>query len=218
MAGDRDGDGAAHRGGSWRQSGSGDLLERLYRSDRTNAAISWALVSVLLLVFVESALDFDRQWMVFVAATGVVVLVPAVAARDWRVMPPAEVLVLALFPILVRGLFGGRIGTFGYYMAVAALALIVTVELHTYTALKVTHWFAVALVVLTTLASVGAWTIVRWNFDLYLGTNYLTGLDPLMIEFLWVTLAGFSAGVLFDAYFRRRDHVLGRVIAWVVRR
>lgn len=197
---------------------SEDLLLAVFRSTRANAVLSWLLVGVLLAVFLESVLDFDRQWVVFVAATGIVVLVPPVAARDWKVMLPAELLVLALLPILVRGLFGGRIGTFGYFLAVAALALVITVELHTYTSLEVTHWFAVALVVLTTMASVAAWTIVRWNFDQLLGTSYLTTNEALMDEFVRVTLAGFSAGLLFDAYFRRRNHVLGRLVRWVVRR
>lgn len=197
---------------------SEDLLLAVFRSTRANAVLSWLLVGVLLAVFLESVLDFDRQWVVFVAATGIVVLVPPVAARDWKVMLPAELLVLALLPILVRGLFGGRIGTFGYFLAVAALALVITVELHTYTSLEVTHWFAVALVVLTTMASVAAWTIVRWNFDQLLGTSYLTTNEALMQEFVRVTLAGFSAGLLFDAYFRRRNHVLGRLVRWVVRR
>lgn len=197
---------------------SEDVLFALLRSGRTNAVLSWVLVAVLVAAFVESALDVDRQWMVFVAATGVVLVLPPIAAREWHVMLPAELLVLALLPILVRGLFGGRIGTFGYYLAVAALALIVTVELHSYTSLEVTHWFAVALVVLTTMASVAAWTIVRWTFDLVLATSYLTTNSALMAEFVRVTLAGFSAGVLFDAYFRRRENLLGRVLVWVIRR
>lgn len=195
-----------------------DVLLALFRSGRTNAVLSWVLVAVLVVVFVESALDVDRQWMVFVAATGVLVLLPPIAAREWHVMLPAELLAIGLLPILVRGLFGGRIGTFGYYLAVAALALIVTVELHSYTSLQVTHWFAVALVVLTTMASVAAWTIVRWTFDLVLATSYLSTNSALMAEFVRVTLAGFSAGLVFDAYFRRREHLLGRVLVWVIRR
>lgn len=214
---DGDADGQARTGDASLPT-SEDLLLAVLRSTRANAVLSWVLVGVLLAVFVESALDFDRQWVVFVAATGIVVLVPPVAARDWKVMLPAELLALALLPILVRGLFGGRIGTFGYFLAVAALALVITVELHTYTSLEVTHWFAVALVVLTTMASVAAWTIVRWNFDQLVGTTYLTSNGALMDEFVRVTLAGFSAGLLFDAYFRRRNHVLGRLVRWVVRR
>ncbi len=203
-----------------------DLLAALFRSGRVNAIASWLLVGVLALVFLESLIDFDRLWILFVAVTAVIVLIPPVAYRDWRMMLPWEVLVLALLPILVRGLFGGELGTFAYYLSVAGLALIVTVELHTFTSVRMTHWFAVVFVTMTTMASVAAWAVVRWNADRYLGTEFLTqpgmtGTEAnaaLMIEFVWVTLAGLAAGVLFDAYFKRRGRRLGARLRRVIRR
>jgi hypothetical protein len=206
--------------------GPEDLLAGLFRSGRINALISWPLVGVLGLVFVESLLDFDRLWMLFVAVTGLVVLVPPLAHREWRVMLPWEMLTLALAPILVRGLSGGELGTFAYYLSVAGLALVVTVELHMFTRVRMTHWFAVAFVGMTTLASAAAWTIVRWNADRLLGTAFLadataSGVEAntaLMVEFLRVTLAGLAAGVLFDAYFKRRGRRLGRRLRAVVGR
>ena len=203
-----------------------DLLSALFRSGRVNAIVSWLLVGVLALVFLESLIDFDRLWVLFVAITGAIVLVPPVAYRDWRMMLPWEVLVLALLPILVRGLFGGELGTVAYYLSVAGLALIVTVELHTFTSVRMTHWFAVVFVIMTTMASVAAWAVVRWNADRYLGTEFLTrpgmtGTEAnatLMIEFVWVTLAGLAAGVLFDAYFKRRGRKLGARLKRVLRR
>ena len=195
-----------------------DILERLFRSGRTNAILAWLPVCVLAMVFVESALDADIQWMVFVAAAGCIALVPPVAYREWRVMLPWELLVLALFPILVRGVVGGTVGTFATYLALAGLALIVTVELHMFTSLQVTHWFAVGLVVLTTMAAVAAWTVFRWNADRLLGTSFLVDNETLMIEWVYVTLAGLAAGVLFDGYFTRRDRQLWRTIRRTVRR
>lgn len=203
-----------------------DLLATLFRSGRGNALLAWPLVAVLALTLAESVLDFDRLWALFVAVTGAIVLVPPVAHRDWRVMLPWEVLVLALAPILVRGLFGGELGTFAYYLSVAGLALVVTVELHMFTTMRMTHWFAVVFVVMTTLASAGAWAVARWSADRLLGTEFLS--DPttsadaanaaLMTEFLWVALAGLAAGVLFDAYFKRRGRRLGGRLRGMVRR
>lgn len=202
----------------------GDVLERLFRNGRVNSILSWLLVSVLLAVFVESVLDFDLLWIVFVAATGAVVLVPPVTHREWRIMLPWELLVLALLPILVRAVVGGELGTFAYYLSIAALALLITVELHMFTELRVTHWFAVVFVVMTTMASAAVWAIVRWSMDRHLGTEFL--LEPgmsqdaanaaLMVEWMWVTLAGLVAGVLFDTYFRRRGRFLGRRVREVV--
>lgn len=195
-----------------------DAFERLFRDGRTNALLTWPLVLVLAGVFVESLLDVDYQWILLTAVVGVIVLVPALAYRDWRVMPPWELLLLALLPILARAFLGDTLGTFTTALSLAALALIVIVELHMFSRLRVTHWFAVVLVVMTTLASVGAWTVFRWNADRLLGTNYLVDNETLMMEWLMVTLAGVVAGVLFDGYFRRRDRVLWRAIRGVIRR
>lgn len=206
--------------------GPPDALARLFKNGRTNAIASWLLVGVLGLVFIESLFDFDRLWMLFVASTTVIVLIPPVAYREWRMMLPWELLTLALLPILVRALAGGEVGIFGYYLSVAGLALIVTVELHMFTDLQLTHWFAVLFVVLTTLASVAAWSVVRWNMDQQLGTEFLispavsqdTANAALMLEFMWVTLAGVVAGILFDAYFRGRGRQLRRRLRQVGRR
>ncbi|WP_460560907.1 hypothetical protein [Halorubrum pallidum] len=195
-----------------------DRLARLFRSGQTNALVAWAMVAVLAGVFVESLLGFDILPMLLGAAIGVVVLAPAVAARDPRVMLPWEVLGLALLPVLVRALLGGELGVFATYLAIAALALIITVELHMFTSLRVTHWFAVIFVVMTTMATAAVWTIVRWNTDRLLDTSYLTTNEALMIEWIYVTLAGLVAGILFDAYFRRRGVRLRRAIWQVVRR
>ncbi len=203
-----------------------DLLAKLFRSGRGNALVSWLLVGVLGLVFIESVLDFDRLWILFVVVTGLIVLIPPIAYRDWRIMLPWEVLTLALLPILVRGLFGGELGTFAYYLSIAGLALIVTVELHMFTKVRMTHWFAVVFVVMTTLASAAAWAIIRWNSDRLLGTEFLSDAAmtsteanaALMVEFIWVTVAGFVAGILFDAYFKRRGKRLGRRLRKVISR
>lgn len=196
---------------------SEDLLSELFRSSRANALFSWTLLTVLFIVFIESLLDRDISWSLFTLSCAFVVLIPPVGYSNWRMMLPWEVLVLALSPILVRAFFGGELGIFAYYLAIAGLALIITVEFHTFTELKVTHWFAVVLVVLTTWASIGAWSIVRWNMDLYLGTSYLATNSALMEEFVYVTLAGLVAGLLFDGYFNRRDRQLRQSLLRVIR-
>lgn len=206
------------RGGESDEETVEDRLIRLLRNGRTNAIIVWAMVAVLVGVFAESFLDADLLSMAFVVGLVAVVLAPAVSARDWKVLLPAELLGLALLPTLVRALLGGELGVFATYLAIAALALAVTVELHMFTSLQVTHWFAVALVVLTTLATAAAWTILRWNADRLLDTAYLTTNEALMVEWIYVTLAGIAAGILFDAYFRGRGRRLRGAIKRVVRR
>jgi len=195
-----------------------DALERLFRDGRTNALLAWPLVAVLGTVFLESALDADYGWILFAGVAGAVVLLPPAAYREWQVMLPWELLVVALLPVLVRGLVGGTVGTFATYLALAGLALLVVVELHMFTSLQVTHWFAVTIVVLATMAAVAAWTVFRWNADRFLGTTFLVDNETLMREWLYVTLAGLAAGVLFDSYFRRRDRLLWRALRGVLGR
>ena len=186
---------------------------RLFRNGRTNALIAWAMVAVLVATFLGSLLEFDLLSMALTAAIVAVVVAPAVAARDPRAMLPWELLALALLPLLVRSLFGGDLGVFAVYLAIAALALVITVDLHMFSSLRVTRWFAVALVVMTTLATAAVWSILRWNLDRRYGTSYLTTNEALMVEWLYVTLAGLAAGILFDAYFRRRVVRLRRAIS-----
>jgi hypothetical protein len=195
-----------------------DRLTELVRDGRLNALVAWAMIAVLAGVLVESALDYDLLSAAIVVGLGAVVLAPTAAARDWRAMLPAELVGLALLPILVRAVFGGELGTFATYVAIAALALVIAVDLHMFTTLRLTHWFAVAFVVMATLATAAVWTVLRWNLDQRVGTEFLTTNDALMIEWIYVTLAGIAAGLLFDGYFRGRGRRLRRVIRRVVRR
>ena len=196
-----------------------DLLEQLFENGRINAIFAWPIVGVFFVVLVESLIDWDLQWIVFTLAATVVILIPPAHQRSPMVMLPWELLLLSSFPMMVRAIdISTLANTFAMYLSIAALALIITVELHVLSRVQVTHWFAVIFVVLTTLASVGAWSIVRWNMDLFLGTNLLTTNEELMIEFLWVLAAGVVAGVAFDLYFRRRARRLRRTLMWVIRR
>ncbi|GAA0537749.1 hypothetical protein ABNG02_12770 [Halorubrum ejinorense] len=213
-----DGDRRRADGGDAEAETVEDRLARLVRDGRLNALVAWAMIAALAGVLVESALDYDLLSAAIVVGLGAVVLAPTVAARDWRAMLPAELVTLALLPVLVRAVFGGELGTFATYVAIAALALVITVDLHMFTTLRVTHWFAVLFVVLATLATAAVWTVLRWNLDQRVGTEFLTTNDALMLEWMYVTLAGLAAGILFDGYFRRRGRQLRRVIRRVVRR
>ena len=216
MSDDRETSAGANESGAEGADGGRGVVRRLFRSGRTNALLAWVVVVVIAATFAESALDFDRQWMAFVAGVGAIVLFPPAAYREWRVMLPWELLVVVTVPVIGRALHSGAVGAFASYVAVAGLALIVTVELHTFTELEVTHWFAVALVVQTTMASAAAWTVLRWNMDRAFGTSYLSTNEALMTEWLWVTAAGFAAGLLFDLYFTRRDRELWAAVGEVI--
>jgi len=96
------------------------------------------------------------------------------------------------------------------YLAVAAVALIVAVELDAFTAVKMNETFAVAFVAVTTMAAAGLWALAQWLADAYLGTRLLAARGPpevvetaIMWDFVAATVAGAGAGLLFELYFRR---------------
>jgi len=66
-----------------------------------------------------------------------------------------------------------------------------------------TRTFAVAFVVVTTMATAGVWAVVRWLADIYLGTGFDLDERALMLEFVASTVVGGGGGGVFEYYFRR---------------
>lgn len=189
-----------------------ERLTALVETRRGNAALVWILVVFVASVVVGSALVGDLLWAGFAAVVAVLAVVPAVAHRNPQVMLPWEVLALAALPLIGRTFATVPITSrFTTYLAVAALALIIAVELQLFTPVRMTPSFAVLFVVVATMATAGIWAVVRWSLDLTVGTTFL--LDPalteheiettLMWEFVFSTAAGLAAGVIFEGYFRR---------------
>ncbi len=175
-----------------------------------NAVLAWMFTVVLWGVMADSILSMEMLWAGFVGFVTCVVILPAFVYRDTTVMLPWEVVLLASLPIygassdVLVSYAPFLTSTVATYIAVATVALIITVELHVFTAVKMTHRFAVLFVVITTLAAAGAWAVLQWLSDMYLGTQFLSTNRVLMIGFLLATGSGIGSGIIFDAYFRRR--------------
>jgi hypothetical protein len=197
------------------RSGLRDVVE----SERTNAAAGWLLIAFLCLTAAYEFLVGHLLWAGFVLVLALLAVVPAVAYRSPLAMLPAEVLLLAALPAVSRVLVvdqavGGVVltGRVTTYLAVAAVALVIAVEIDVFTPVKMNYSFAVLFVVVTTMAAAGVWAVAQWLSDLYLGTAFLlnTGRpeavveEALMWDFVAATAAGLGAGVLFEYYFRRR--------------
>lgn len=166
-----------------------DVLE----SERWNAVFSWLLLAVVATTAVESFLDGDLLWVVFPAVVLALALVPPATYRDPTVMLPWEVLALCSLPVGGRALTTTVLTTeLATYLSVAALALVVTVELDVFTPIRMPPWFAVLSVVIATMATAGVWAVVQWTADLTLGTTFLYP-QPLDRP-AWVARGG-----LFDA-------------------
>ncbi|WP_267639979.1 hypothetical protein [Haloarchaeobius amylolyticus] len=191
-------------------------LGRLFEEHRVNAALAWLLVVLVGLTAVEEVLFGELLWAAFAVGVAALALVPPVAFRSPRVMLPWEVLLLAALPVIGRVFATNALSSaLATYLAVAAVALIVAVELHVFTSVRMTVGFAILTVVVMTLAAAGVWAILRWISHIYLGTPFYEGpddLDLLMWEFVYSTAAGLGAGVTFELYFRRRRQVARRAL------
>ena len=181
----------------------------LLGDQRTNAVIAWLVVALILAAVAGSLFEGELLWGAFTGALAIIALLPALSYRNVDAMLPWEIVLLAALPVVGR-LFATVpvTGNLATYLSVAAVALIVAVELQLFTRVKMTPRFAVVFVGVATMAAAGVWAVVRWSADRTLGTTFI--LDPalsehaieeaLMWEFVASTLAGIGAGVLFALY------------------
>jgi hypothetical protein len=188
-------------------------LERVVRSGPTNARVAWLLTGALAVAVVGGLLAGAVLPSLLVAVVVALAVVPAVATRDPAAMLPWPLLTAASLPV-----FGGVVarpwlasGPITYF-AVATIALVVAVELHLFTPVRMTPGFAVGFVVVTTVGVAGVWAVGRWLVDLTFGTELLlvagrTDAEVetrLMWEFVASAAAGLVAGATFEWGFRRR--------------
>jgi len=205
---------------------AGQKAEGLLADSRNNAIVGWVLLAFLGAVVAESVVTGDIAWGVFVGGMLALCIVPPLAFRDPEAMLPWEVIALAALPT-----FGRAVATFDLtsdlnaYLSIAALALIVAVELDLFTTVKLTVGFAIAFVVFATMATAGVWAVFRWSMDTVVGTEFLLEpgvedqviLDQVMYEFIYSAVAGLLAGLIFELYFRRRATMTERVPEGVIK-
>lgn len=205
-------------------------LHGVLRDERLNAALAWLLVGLVFAAGVAELLTGTPLYAGFALVVVALAVVPAVVYRSARAMLPWEVVALAVLPTVLRvvvvGVTVGGVtftGRLVNYLAVAAVALIVAVEVDVFTPVRMNHSFAVLFVVVATMAAAGIWAVAQYFSDLLLGTSFLLGRgDPhaveeaLMWDFVAATAAGLGAGILFDGYFRRYAHAEERVPSEVV--
>lgn len=179
-------------------------LHELLDDGRRNALASWALVAVLAAAAVGIVVVSGVLWSLFALVLVVLAVIPPLAYRSPWVMLPWEVLLLAAMPVLGLIVGSERLSNqFVAYVAVAAIALVLTVELESFTSVRLSPGFAIVLVIVATMATAALWGLVQWGFDVYLGTDYITTNEELMYEWFYSALAGVFAGGVLTLYVRR---------------
>ncbi|WP_339103625.1 hypothetical protein [Haloterrigena salinisoli] len=180
------------------------LLEELIADGRTNATIAWVLVVAIAVVGIGELVTGGFLWATFAAALVALAVLPPVTYRSSLVMLPWEVLFMAALPVLGMAVGAERLtGHFASYLSVAAIALVLAVELQSFTTVRMTPGFAVVFVAVTTMAAAGLWALLRWSAAQTLGIPFTADHDAVMWEFVYSAVAGLGAGVVFELYFRR---------------
>ncbi|ELZ06809.1 hypothetical protein [Natrialba aegyptia] len=188
-----------------------DRLDGLFDETHRNATVGWIIVVVLCILAAIHAFESSFRWFVFTGLAVAIVLLPAASHRDPRVMPPWELLVLVAVPVVDATILGEAFLTsIAVYIAVAAVALVAVTEIHRFTAVRMTHSFAIALVVITTLAVAATWNVAQWTSALAFGTPSIdagrsadAANHAMMMDFVYATIAGFLAGIVFNRYAMR---------------
>jgi hypothetical protein len=174
-------------------------LDRLVRDGRTNAGLAWLLLSVAGVVAVWEVLTGEAVWGLVGLCLVLVVSLPALVTGEWRVIVP--------WPLPACGAVAGLARAHGLfpevasYLAIATIALVVTVTLDVFTPVELSARFVVAFAVLSTLAVQVLWTIAQFYSDRWLGTDLLHSQAELQWDIVAVTAVGATMGVVFAWYF-----------------
>jgi hypothetical protein len=164
------------------------------------------LVAGLAAVTVANVYYEQYLWASFALAASVLVVLPSVVYRDPAVTLHWPVLALAVLPILGRTLGSNPTFVRGTtYLSVAAVALVLAVELDAFSPVRLTPRLAVVFVVLATMATAGVWAIVQWSADAVLATSFVEGKTAMMWDLVGATVAGVLAAGLFELYFREEE-------------
>lgn len=183
---------------------SGTALSDLLSERRRNATVAWLLLGIAALAGIGGVIVTGPLWSVFAVVTVLLGLVPPVAFRSRYVMLPWEVLAVALLPLIGIALGAGQLSSpLVSYLAIAAVGLVIVVELDSFTSIRMSPGFAIVLVVASTMAASAVWAMLEWYVAIALDRSFELTNDELMIEFIYAVFAGFAGGIIFRAYFRR---------------
>ncbi len=176
-------------------------LDGLVHHDRTNAVVGWLFAGVVALGAGWSFLDGAVLWGGFAAFVAAVMALPALSTRDPMAMVPWPLPGVAALAVAV-GASGSFLEVAGY-VGVAAVAVVVVVELDVFTSVELSRRFAVAFAVLTTMALQALWTVAQFYSDRWLSTTFIRSQTDLQWDFVAVTLVGFAMGGFFQWYLAR---------------
>lgn len=175
----------------------------LVRGARSNALIGWFAAGCVALTAVANLHLAPSIWAGYALLLVGVVAFPAVVTRDWVTMIHWPIAVVAAIAVILR--VTGVVPEVAGYAAIVALALVIVVELDTFTSVELSRRFAVGFAVLTALAIEAVWIVVQFVADWWLGTAYLTTQTALQHDVVAVSTVSLAVGVVFYWYLTTYD-------------
>ncbi|AFV24847.1 hypothetical protein Mpsy_2644 [Methanolobus psychrophilus R15] len=185
-------------------------LGKILRDTSLNAFLGWAMVALLFLLGIVNFMDGRFAWSVLSFSVMFIITAPALLLRKISIMPSWYFIILAIMPIVgSTTAYHFFFTSIPVYFSVATIALLLVAEISWFTSVRMHYKFAILLVVATTLAMSGLWHLLHWLLDINLGTTFL--LDgrsqdainaAVMHEFMYATVVGIVAGIIFGLYFR----------------
>ncbi|AGB37759.1 hypothetical protein [Natronococcus occultus] len=177
---------------------------RAFHGERSNAAISWLAIVVVVLIGGRALRDGFAHEVLFAATVVAVAVVPVVALGTTRAALPWEVTAVAIAPLLAAvvapDLWSRQLVL---YAGAATIALALTLELHGLTEIRLERWLAIAFVTMLSAAIGATWSVLTWTVDLVAGSELLASNTEAMWLLIVATVTGLLAGVCFDRYYRR---------------
>ncbi|MFC7099018.1 hypothetical protein [Halobaculum marinum] len=177
--------------------------EWFVRDERVNAAVSWVVTAVIAAIAVLAFFAGLLAILTIASVAAFVAVVPPLVAQRWTRTVSWPLLVIAAIPLAVGTGQPGFFGEVVIGVSVATLALLVVVALQLVTSVRMTPGFAIAFVVVATLATAGFWAVGSAASNVLFGTRFVQTNDELMYVFTAAAIAGVVAGLLFRWYFRR---------------
>lgn len=184
------------------------VTHSLARNPTTNAALGWAMLGAVAVAAAASVRWGEPLWGAFAVAAAVVLALPALLTRDWRVMVPWPLGAYVALPVIVRAF--GHYPELVSYVAISGLALAAVVELDAFTEVEMSRRLAVLFAGMTTMAFQSWWTVAQYYSDQLLGTDFIRTQTELQWDLVAVTAVSIVMGGVFLWYFDRIEHVGSR--------
>ncbi|MDG5777070.1 hypothetical protein VB773_21280 [Haloarculaceae archaeon H-GB2-1] len=169
---------------------------------RVNAIIAWIIAAALAVAAVSNLLSVLLVDAFLAAVAALAAVVPAIASRTWTRTVPWPLLVFAAVPFLVRAVEPSAFSLVVIGAGIAALGMLLVSALQLTTSVRMTPRFAIAFVVLLTLAFAGFWAVGSAASARYLGTGFVETNTELMSIFTAALVGGLVGGGIFRWYFR----------------